>query len=79
MNEVNILKGLNHPNIIKLIDFQRFSNGVDLLVFPYYQLGDLFQVVTYHGPVSITTKTSSSMNIIVGNSGCLMEEVLCVS
>jgi serine/threonine protein kinase len=51
MNEVNILKSLNHPNIIKLIDYQKWLD-LDLLVFPYYQLGDLFQVVTYHGPVS---------------------------
>jgi hypothetical protein len=67
-NEVNILKGLNHANIIKLIDFQNYTNQADLLVFPYYKLGDLFQVVTYHGSVSITTN-SSLMKNIAGNTG----------
>lgn len=49
--EVEILKRLLHPNIIELIDYQQLSNETHILVFPYYKLGDLFQILTYHGPV----------------------------
>lgn len=45
--EIEILLALNHPNIIKLIDFKKTVNNW-YLIFEYCELGDLEKYMKKH-------------------------------
>ncbi|RNA27257.1 serine threonine- kinase DCLK2 isoform X3, partial [Brachionus plicatilis] len=44
-NEINILRRVKHPNIVKLVEDYNFNNYV-YLVFEYYKAGDLLETIT---------------------------------
>jgi serine/threonine protein kinase len=50
--EVKVLSKLQHPNIVKILDYGEHTDGAPYLVMPYYQRGTL-QDRLRDGPVSV--------------------------
>ena len=49
INEIYILKSLDHPNILKIFEFYKKNNEYDLIV-EYCEGGDLFKEIVNFGP-----------------------------
>ena len=53
MNEINILKKLDHPNILKITDFYAQKNEYDIIT-EYCQEGELFHEIKQYAPFNET-------------------------
>ena len=51
MNEINILRKLDHPNILKITDFYNLKNEYNI-ISEYCQEGELFDEIKANAPFS---------------------------
>lgn len=69
--EVNIIKGIEHPNIVHLFETFETSNNF-YLVFEYCEKGDLEKyLMEYHGPL-LPEETAQRIIYCIADAVCLI-------
>ena len=69
MNEINILKKMDHPNILKITDFYSQKNEYDIIT-EYCQEGELFNEIKQYAPFNETITAHYMRQILTAVCYC---------
>ncbi|GAB5367925.1 hypothetical protein AAMO2058_001273900 [Amorphochlora amoebiformis] len=73
-SEISILRALQHPNIVRLLDFKRTTNHI-YLIMEYCAGGDLSKYIKKHGPIP-EKNCRSILRQLASGLECLRENKL---